>query len=241
MSLFADVIEDLRTIRDLPRVTISLMAAKTADNEPFFGRIVHQFYREARRRHPRFPLIRSLQYGVALFPLPERSEDYLKAIEASARRNVNKARRLGYTFSRIDFNAHREQIAAILRSAPVRQGAMPEHMLKGEIGKVTDPPSRTDLHDYIYVGILKDGELRAYASCMVAGELFAITDVYGHHAYQPDGIVPMLFVETVNYGRTHYPQARYCMYDKYFGAGKTLRRFKKKFGFLPHKVEWRLD
>lgn len=217
------------------------MAARTADNDPFYQHVVHSFYHDAKRRHPRFPLIRNLQYGVALFSLPRRPEDYLALIESSARRNIKKALRLGYNVSRIDFNEHRAGIAAIIRSTPVRQGPMPAGMLTGEISKVSDPPSRTPFHDYLHLGVAKDGELRAYCSCMVAGELFAVNDIYGHDAYQSDGIVPLLLSEVVSYAISHHPQAKYCMYDKYFGASTTLRRFKKKFGFLPHKVEWSLD
>ena len=119
---------------------------------------------------------------------------------------------------------------------------MSEAMMTGELPTNTDPPSNSTTHDYIYVGVSNsNGELRAYASCLVAGELFAITDLYGHHASQPDGVVPLLFVELVRHAQTHYPRARYCMYDKFFGASTTLRRFKKKFGFNPHKVRWQLD
>lgn len=241
MSRIADFFADVRAARTLPCVSISLMTARTAGNHPFFERMVRDFYREATRRHPRFPLIRNLQYGVALFQLPDEPADYFESLEGPARRNVRKAERLGYTFSRIDFNQRRKEIVAIIRSTPVRQGPMARELMTGEIGPVSDPPSRSTEHDYIYVGVSKGGELRAYAGCMVAGELFAITDLYGHHAYQPDGVVPLLLVELVKYARASHPQTRYCMYDKYFGASTTLRRFKRKFGFLPHKVNWRLD
>ena len=241
MSSLAEFIGDLRTVRQLPAVRISLMAARAAENDPFYVRLVHSFYRDARRRHPRFPLIRNLQYGAALFPMPAKAEDYLGLIESSARRNIKKAQRLGYTVARIDYNRHRSEIAAIIRSAPVRQGPMPADLMKGEMPEISDPPSRTPFHDYIYIGVKKDDELRAYCACMVAGELFAVTDIYGHHEYQSDGIIPLLLAELVGYAISHHPQAKYCMYDKYFGASTTLRRFKKKFGFLPHKVDWTLD
>jgi hypothetical protein len=217
------------------------MSSRTAHNDPFFLKIVTQFYEDATRRHRRFPLIRNLEFGVALFSLPDDPADYSNKIEASARRNVKKALRLGYSFSRIDFNARRGEIAEILSSTTVRQGIMPAGLTSGRIPAISDPPSLDPTHDYLYVGIQREGVLRAYAACMVAGELFAITDVYGHHAYQPDGVVPLLFVELVKYARAHHPQSRYCMYDKYFGASETLRRFKKKFGFLPHRVTWQLD
>lgn len=241
MSGLAEFFRDLKTVRKLPKVRISLMASLTAGNDPFYQQVVHSFYHDARRRHPRFPLIRNLQYGVALFPLPKKPEDYLGLIEASARRNIKKALRLGYTVSRIDFNRHRSEIAAIIRSAPARQGPMPADLMTGELPEISDPPSRTSFHDYIHIGVKKDDELRAYCSCFVAGELFSVNDIFGHDAYQSDGIVPLLLTETVGYAIANHPQAKYCMYDKYFGASTTLRRFKKKFGFLPHKVEWSLD
>lgn len=241
MSGFEKLFRDLRAVSKLPKVTISLMAARTADNDPFYERVVRSFYDDARRRHRRFPLIRNLQYGVALLTLPKKPEDYLSRIESSARRNIKKALRLGYTVSRIDFNRHRAEIAAIIRSAPARQGPMPADLMTGELPEISDPPSRTPFHDYIHLGVKKGGELRAYCSCFVAGELFSVNDIFGHNAYQADGIIPLLLTETVGYAIAHHPQAKYCMYDKYFGAGTTLRRFKKKFGFLPHKVQWSLD
>ena len=241
MSLLAQVVEGIKMIHSLPRVTISLMAAKTAGNHPFYADMVHRFYRQATSRHKRFPLIKYLQYGVALYPLPEDPDQYFEKIEASGRRNVRKARRLGYSFSRIDFNQHLAEISDIVRSAPVRQGPMPDSLLRGALKPISDPVSATTLHDYFYVGVFGDGQLRAYAACMVAGELFSITDIYGHAKYLGDGVVPMLFVEIVKCACSRYPQTRFCMYDKYFGAGDTLRRFKRKFLFLPHKVTWRLD
>jgi hypothetical protein len=237
----ADLIQDLRALRTLPRVTICLRASETDGNDPFYERMVMRFYKEATSRHPRLFLIRNMQYGVALFSIPEKPDDYFGLIDGSARRNIKKAQRMGYSFSRIDYNSNRAQIAAIIRSTPVRQGAMPVHLMTGEVPSISDPPSKSKTHDYVYVGITKENELRAYAGCMVSGELFAISDIYGHHEFQPDGIVPMMIYEIVKYARTEYPGVRYCMYDKYFGASTTLRRFKKKFCFLPHRVEWRLD
>lgn len=241
MSLLSRILDDIRLLRSLPEVTISLKVSKTADNDVFFERMVRRFYKITTRRHPRFPLVKYMRYGIALYPIPETAESYFDVIESSARRNVRKAQRLGYSFSRIDFNQHRQEIAEIIRSTPVRQGPMPNHMMHGEVGPISDPPSQSTFHDYFYVGVSTAGQLRAYASCMVAGDLIAITDIYGHHKYQPDGIVPFMIVEIVRYARAQFPNVRYCMYDKYFGAGDSMRRFKRKFQFLPYKVKWELD
>jgi hypothetical protein len=237
-----DLLRGLRAVMRLPTVQICLMASKTEQNDPFFSRMVHNFYRSATKRHPRFPLIRNLQYGVALFAIPDNAEDYVnRMVESSARRNVKKARRVGYTVDRIDYNARRLEIADIIRSAPIRQGPMPTDLMDQDLPVISDPPSRTPYHDYVYLGVTLEGVLAAYCACMVAGELFLITDIYGHHAHQPNGVVPLLLTEAVAYARRHHPQARFCSYDKYFGASASLRRFKKKFAFLPYKVVWTLD
>lgn len=240
MSVYRRLIEDCRLLRTLPQVRISLMRSAAEGNDPFFVRMVDRFYREATRRHARFPLIRNLRYGVALSEMPGSAEEYLAQVESSARRNVKKALRNGYTFSRIDHDDWLAGIAEIHRSSEVRQGPMPGELLRGTIRPLNDPPSRDDRHDYLYFGVVRDGELCAYAGCMVAGELLAIGNLYGHHARQPDGVVPLLLVQIVDYCRKHHPRVRYYMYDKYFGAGETLRRFKRKFGFEPHKVDWEL-
>src|SRR5579871_3773636 len=50
----------------MPRVSINLMHGATAGNDPFFGRIVQQFYTEATRRHPRALVVRQMSHGLAL-------------------------------------------------------------------------------------------------------------------------------------------------------------------------------
>ena len=84
-------------------------------------------------------------------------------IEAAARRNYKKAVRNGYEFARIEFNDYLEDVGAIWRSAPVRQGRMPDHLLTGTPRPCSNPPSRSRVHDYPHFGVLKDGTLVAYA------------------------------------------------------------------------------
>ncbi|MBM3892356.1 MAG: hypothetical protein FJ388_24840 [Verrucomicrobia bacterium] len=234
------IIEDLRTIRRMPRVSVSLMLAAAKDNDPFFERVVRGFYAETRRRRRWFPLARRWQYGVALCPLPGTFDEYFMRIEAAARRNYKKAARQGYTFARIDPNDHLGEIAAIWKSAEVRQGRMPAHFVEGRVKPYTNPPSRTDVHDYPYFGVLKDGALYAYAGNMVAGELFMIEQIYGHAAHHAEGVVPLLIIGMAESMMRHYPHVKYYGYEMFFGASPTMRRFKKKFLFLPHRVEWQL-
>jgi hypothetical protein len=230
---------DIREATGLPRVRICLMADAALTNDPFYLRCVKDQYRDATRRHPKFPLIRNSEIGVAVCVLPEDHEAYLRIIEGAARRNIKKAQRLGYQFSRIEPNDWLENIRDIHLSTDVRQGPVREDVLKGPTA-ISDPPSNSNLHDYPYFGVIKEGRCAAYASCLVAGEMISIGNIFGHADFMSDGVVPLLISEIVQYTKQKYPKVRYFVYDKYYGAGETARRFKKKFGFLPHRVKWAL-
>ena len=54
-------------------------------------------------------------------------------------------------------------------------------------------------------------------------------------------MVPMLIISLAEYILQHFPTVKYYTYGAFFGAGTTLRRFKRKFLFLPHRVTWVLD
>jgi hypothetical protein len=227
--------------RRLPRLEVNLQCAETAGNDPFFERIVRDFYREARRPHRKFPLIRQYQYGFCICTLPPSFSDYFGLIEGAARRNYKKSQRLGYSFERLSYNDHLDEIVAILGSSDVRQGRpMPENLRTRASAANSDPSSRSDRHDYPYYGIFREGRLYAYASCLIAGELCAIQTIFGHVDHQDDGIVPMLIIGLAECVIRDYPHVRYYAYGSYYGATPTMQRFKRKFGFMPHIVHWTL-
>ncbi|MDB5349308.1 MAG: hypothetical protein JWN86_555 [Planctomycetota bacterium] len=225
-----------------PRVTIDLMCEGAAANDPFFDRITREFYQEAREPHRRFLVVPQFAYGYAVGLLPPGGvKGYLATVEASARRNVKKAIRSGYRFSRFDYNAHLPDVTEILRSAEVRQGRpMPEEVFLDEAEPHTNPPSRCPLHDYPYFGVFRGEQLVAYASCLVAGELCDIQSIYGHADFQPDGVVPLLIASIAGSMAEDHPAVKYYSYGTYFGATKTMQRFKRKFSFQPHRVTWKL-
>ena len=234
------LLDDIRTMLHMPTVTIGLMTRKAEGNDAFYRDLVNSYYRETRKRHPRFPLVRALSFGMTLCRLPEDADTYFTMIDASARRNVKKAGRLGYRFSVIDFNEHLGEIADIRCSTDERQGRMPDELLSGKVDPCRNPPSKTDVHDYPYFGVLAgDGKLVAYAGCFVAGEACLVEHILGHAGFQRDGIVPMLVIAMAGYIMEHYPNVKYYGYGTYFGAGESLRRFKRKLGFNPHWVKWR--
>lgn len=224
-----------------PRLRVNLDLNGARDNHPFFAQVTEQFWRESNARHPKFPLLKAFRYGIAMCVFPPSFDEYFALVNPAARRNFKKAQREGFEFARINFNDHLEDIAAIRRSSPVRQGAMPESYLRGEVQPCADPPSQTNRHDYPYFGVLKDGRLLAYAGCMVSGEVMLIQHILGHADFQNFGIVPMMIIKMAQYCLERYPRVLYYGYGSYYGASPEMRRFKSKFLFTPHIVDWRLD
>ena len=124
---------------------------------------------------------------------------------------------------------------------------LPDDFLQGEVPRCTDPPTKTNVHDYPYFGVFQAGSagqperLVAYACCLVAGEICMLEHIFGHAAHLTEGVVPMMLIGIAEHIYKSYPNVRYYAYSTYFGALPNMRRFKKKFCFYPHRVDWRLD
>lgn len=229
---------DLVTMWKMPRLRIDLMLHAADQNDPFYASLVRQFYADACRRHRKLPWLPAFAWGIAVCRLPPSGDGYLAMIEAAGRRNIKKAKRLGYTFARIMYNDHLADIERIRRSTPDRQGEVDAALWV--VKPCKDPPSRTNIHDYPYFGVSRDGRLMAYAGCLVAGEVCLIEHILGHADALGDGVVPMLIAGMAEYIQNQYPNVKYYGYGTYFGAAGSMRRFKRKFGFTPHRVEWGL-
>src|SRR5205085_12516804 len=139
--------------------TIRLLGDRLEDNHPFFTDMVREFYTYARRPHPKLPLVRRMQYGVAVCVLPADFDQYFAKIDAAGRRNVKKASRQGYSFARTRFNDHLAYITEIRRSTDTRQGKLSDEFLQAEAKAVNDPDSLTAVHDYPTFGVFKEGKL----------------------------------------------------------------------------------
>jgi hypothetical protein len=239
ISSFSKLKSFIKEVRSLPEVSIQLMHERSVDNDPFFGKIVKDFFNEANARHKKFPLIRQLEYGLAVCELPQGPGAYFNKIESSARRNHKKAVREGCSFRRINFNDHIDDIRDIWMSTDTRQGKlMPKAMREGEVNRISDPPSKSNLHDYPYFGVFYQEKLVGYMGCLIAGEFAGIQQIYGHSNHLALGIVPQLFIGFAEELPKSYPQVKYMAYGSYFGAGETMQRFKRKFLMHPHKVRW---
>jgi hypothetical protein len=229
---------DLVAMTRDPQIAVDLMYRDTRGNDPFYRALVLDFYRSAHRRHPKLLLFRRLSHGVALATLPRTFNEYFMKIEAAARRNVKKAQRLGYDFSRIAYNEYLEDISAILQSTECRQGRMSQELLEAPLKPSRNPVSQTSVHDFAHFGILRKGTVCAYAGCFIAGEICLIERIFGHAALQGDGIVPMLIVSIAEHLYERHPNVKYYGYGTYYGAREEMRRFKRKFLFTPHRVLW---
>lgn len=233
-----NLLSDFREAIQAPQLHVDLGRKAAQKNNPFFFETVSDFYNSAIKRHPKFPFIRTLQYGIALLQLPTAPDQYLPSLESSARRNIKKAKRKGYQFKRINYNDYLENISAIHRSTSVRQGNMDPEFMARKLKPINNPISSGEYHDYAYFGVLQNGELVAYAGCLIAGEMLLLATIFGHDQYKSDGIVPYLISSIAEYKYGHYPHVKYYVYDKYYGASVNLRRFKRKFRFEPHTVNW---
>lgn len=236
----ATFLDDLRTLLHLPRVTLRLMASRAENNDPFYRKLIDDFYARTRHRRLRYLGLRDFQWGVALQPM-DPPPGAPATLESSAVRNQKKALRNGYRFEKINYNDWLGDIQAVRRSTEVRQGPVDPRLLSKPVRPISDPPSRNLFHDYPFFGVLQGDKLVAYAGCLVAGEVALIEHILGHADHQEQGIMPLLILGMQAEIRKRYPQVRWFGYEMWFGASESLRRFKKKMGFRPYQVNWIKD
>lgn len=227
-------------IQKSPKVSINLMLEAARHEPSFFSEITLGFYRMAVSPHAKFPLVARMRYGVALCDLRQIDHDHYGHLDSAGKRNVKKARRLGYRFAPFDFNAHLDAVTSIHRSSHVRQGRQVHRWMLDKAVPHRNPPSRSPLHDYPYFGIFQGDTLVAYAACLIAGELCMIQTIYGHAQFHADGIIPLLLTSISDHLKTHHPQVVYYGYGTYYGATPSMQRFKRKFLFEPCRVNWHL-
>jgi hypothetical protein len=227
--------------RDMPRITVDLMYKDVKVADPDYAKFVREFYNAANRRHPKYLIFKTNEVGMTLAPLPKTGDEYFASIESSARRNYKKAVREGCTFERLIYNDHLKEIGVIWQSTPDRQGREMSAEFKFDVApKNTNPIPKTSTHLYPSYGVFLKGQLIAYADCFVAGEVAIVQRVFGHANFYDYRPVPQLFIEIAMELIKNHTNVKYLSYGMYFGAGETMQRFKRKFGFIPHRVSWNL-
>jgi len=196
-------------------------------------------YRWFTARHPRYPFFARKTMAVQLIDV-RRFQDFDKYLATVGGKNSTayyrrRALRKGYSFVRINKNDHAEEIHAINTSAPMRQGQpMEEEYIKFKARFQVEK-------NWLYLGIKNDqGRLVAYLDINSVGEVAYVGPVLGHAAFLKDGIMYVLFAEAVRVLMDE-KSVRYFMFDTYFGGTGGLRLFKKRIGFQPFQVCWRMN
>jgi hypothetical protein len=223
------LLRDVLFVIRLPRLQIQLGSGPEAA----------EIYQWLTERHPRYPLFARKGIGVELIDIHcyRDFDQYLATVggKNSTAYNRRRALRKGYSFGRINKNDHVEEINAINTSARVRQG---HPMEQGYIKFKAQFPVEKN---WLYLGINNDqGCLVAYLDIHCVGELAYVGPVLGHAAFLKDGIMYLLFAEAVRLLMDD-KSIRYFMYDTYFAGLDGLRLFKKRIGFQPFRVRWRMN
>jgi hypothetical protein len=213
----------------LPRLEVELGSGPQAEAA----------YRWFTARHPRYPLVARNTVGVELIDL-RRFQDFDEYLATVGGKNSTayyrrRALRKGYSFIRINKNEHVEEIHEINTSSPTRQG---RPIFKEYAHFKSQFPVEKN---WLYFGVKNhQGRLIAYLDIDCVGELAYVGPTLGHVAFYDDGMMYLLFAEAVRV-LMQERSVRYFMYDMYFGVSDGLRLFKKRLGFRPFYVRWRMN
>jgi hypothetical protein len=187
--------------------------------------------------HPRMPVFRRKTWGIALIDLDslKSQETYYKSVSGknSAAYFSRKSQKNGYDIYAFDPNALQSEMLEIHRSVEIRQG-------KSIDSSYLRPMAYPENTFNTYYGIFKDGKLAGYIWAIRSGELLVINRIMGHKNHLDQGIMYalVLYVVELAFGMD---SIRFVMYDTLLNASEGLKMFKKRTGFMPYRVKWRLD
>jgi hypothetical protein len=199
---------------------------------------VFSTYKKFTSPHHKMPLLASKYFGAALFRLPDAPDEYLRggAFEL-ARRKCRQAVKAGFSFCKVGASDYVEDILAINRSLPVRQGRpMDSDYLEEETVRTFCNRARD-----VFAVVGPDGRLAGYTHAPICGEVFLFSRLLGHGAFLRHGIMYLLITETIREmihvrQRQGYPV--WAQYDMFLGATPGLAQFKRSLGFRPYRVTW---
>lgn len=215
-----------------------LSALQKVEIRMWGGEECAQIYRYFTRLHPRYRIIRNKVWGVALTPLLDTFEEYLRGKDKQAlRTNRKRALAEGFYFGEFAPVERLEEMLDINRSKPMRQG---KPMAKSYV-------EEQELVTYLegirsMFGVFNaEGRLRAYAYVRVCGEVGVVSRLLGHGDDLDKGIMYLLLSEVIRHLielKQKQGVPRWVMYDTFFGASPGLRYFKERMGFKPYRVRW---
>lgn len=222
----------LSTIREVSRLkSVDIFLDSTVT-----GKKLHSAFTA---RHPKYIVIRKKTIGVALVGTGDfkSGEEYIQSVNGknSAAYFSRKAVKAGYTYEPIDPNKLSEEIFAINTSASARQGKEMDDSYKKKFGHYP-----VDVHN-LYSGIFKENKLVAYLWLVKSGELTILNRLLGHAKHLDAGIMYLMVTSCISDCIDNSKDIKFIMYDTFLGATEGLKMFKKRCGFAPYNVNWKLS
>lgn len=168
----------------------------------------------------------------SVMPLPATYAEWA-AGHRTARKRAARAARLGYRFSEIERAFYADDIWAINRSMPERQGRPMSagYLERQEFGLLPDYPCPR--HRIATYGVLEDEELRAYLVLYRSGKLAVISQILGHGDHLAGDIMYLLAAGVV---AAQVPLGGALYYNRHDSGTDGLRYFKERLGFRPDNL-----
>jgi len=196
-----------------------------------------------------------LLIDLARYPDFDAYADHLrKHSKGAAMRQIRKARRLGFYCKPFDRRYHRLDLYDIETSKRFRSGPVPAAFLRRKPARAVRPstapepsPAPCLRHWYVDMGVFvteTGGErLVGYLFLKRVGEIARVTAIMGHGDHLAEGIIKLLFVETMMWLLDRRdPQVRGIRYLHY-GASEHgnagLAIWKERFQFEPFLFRYR--
>lgn len=213
----------------LPRVRIEMSGDERC-------RLLYETFTQ---RHRRWRFLQNKAWGVAALRVPDDFDAYYGDPRRShLRKQVNRARRAGYTFGQFEPLEHLPEIMSIHRSSGQRQGR-PMHPDYLDEAKVRE---FFNASDEVFGVFDSRGMVRAYRGLRTCGPVACGERVLGHADHLDRGIMYLLFAELIRglcAARVASGQPDWLVYDMFSGASPGMRQFKQWIGFEPYRVSWR--
>jgi len=198
---------------------------------------IQKTYKYFTKPHPLYKVFRNKGLGAELITLntyPTR-DSFLDAMKMKNRagRYAKRALARGYRVLEIDRNNFVDDIHAINTSIEIRQK---RPMDQGYLKKIEQFEAK---RNFRYFGVLnKEGKLFAYCNVGFYGNFYSLDRIIGHR--NNDGVMHLLVIEMVC-RLIDAGNAKYLMYDTYFGASPNMKMFKSMFGFEPFRVKFSIQ
>lgn len=217
-------------MRALPEIELSIYGTDDAES----------IFKNFTKPHPRYKVFQNKKWGVALMPIPDNADKYLKGKPKQVvRTNRTRCLKQGYYFKTFNPVDRITEVMDIHSSAHFRQGRPMSEAYLNE-NEVLHWASNKPL---LFGVFNSDDILKAYAYAPVIGDLCIINRLLGHDEALNDGVMYLLISEVVSQmvsNKLTFGYPNWFMYDTFFGAQEGLRYFKERLGFKPYKVIWKL-